>query len=59
MLYTNGTNREIWLDISDELSDLGDEGGSDAEVDVDITPERVGFEVRIIEWVSGAGPIYR
>ena len=56
VLYTNGTNREIWLDISDELSDLGDEGGSDAEVDVDITPERVGFEVRIIEWVSGAGP---
>lgn len=56
VLYTNGTNREIWLDISDELSDLGDEGGSDAEVDVDITPERVGFEVRIIEWVNGSGP---
>lgn len=56
VLYANGTSREIWLDISDELSDLGDEGGNDAEVDVDITPERVGFEVRIIEWVSGSGP---
>lgn len=54
--YTNGTKREIALDISDELMDLGDEGGGDAEVDIDITPESVGFDVRIIEWVNGKGP---
>lgn len=56
ILYANGTNRELWLDISNELGGLGEEGGSDAEVDVDITPESVGFEVRIIEWVNDPGP---
>lgn len=54
--FADGTEKTVELDISDQLADLGEETGNGAEVDVDITPEGVRLEVRIIEWVEGKGP---
>lgn len=54
--FADGTEKTVELDISDQLADLGEETGNGAEVDVDITPEGVRLEVRIIEWVQGKGP---
>lgn len=52
--YTDDTYEIHELDIYDDLSNLGN--GDSAEIDLDVTPSGVRFQVHITEWQEGRGP---
>lgn len=52
--YTDNTSEVHELDIYDDLSNLGN--GDSAEIDLDVTPSGVRFQVHITEWQEGKGP---
>lgn len=52
--YADETNEVHELDIYDDLINMGD--GDNADVELDVTPSGIRFQVRITEWIAGQGP---